>query len=59
MQIADAPGRGEPGSGAIDWPAVLGQIAQTGYTGALGIECQPTGPSVQAFAMIRELAARA
>lgn len=59
IQIADAPGRGEPGSGQIDWPATLQLIAQAGYAGALGIECQPTRPSAEAFALIRELAARA
>lgn len=59
VQIADAPGRGEPGSGAIDWPAMLQLLAKAGYTGTVGIECQPTRPSAEAFALIRDLAARA
>ncbi len=43
IQIADAPGRGEPGSGQIDWPAMLSLIKSVGYTGLLGLECSPTG----------------
>lgn len=58
IQIADAPGRGEPGSGQIDWPAMLGLIESVGYTGALGLECSPTGPdTVAALAYIRDLCA--
>lgn len=59
VQIADAPGRGEPGSGAIDWPAMLRLVAQSGYAGPIGIECQPTGDTAIAVALIRELAAAA
>ncbi len=43
IQIADAPGRGEPGAGEVDWPAMLGLIESAGYKGALGLECSPTG----------------
>ena len=60
VQIADSPGRGEPGSGSIDWPRMLSLIAATGYTGPLGVECSPTGPSTaEALAAIRELVAAA
>jgi len=58
IQIADAPGRGEPGSGTIDWPAMLKLIESVGYTGVLGLECSPTGPdTVQALAHFRALTA--
>lgn len=58
IQIADAPGRGEPGSGKIDWPAMLKLIASTGYTGALGLECSPSGADTPAaLRAIRELCA--
>lgn len=39
IQIADAPGRGEPGSGKIDWPAMRKLIESVGYTGLIGLEC--------------------
>lgn len=55
IQIADAPGRGEPGSGAIDWAAMLGLIGQVGYKGVLGLECSPTRATAEALAMIRQL----
>ena len=45
VQIADVPGRGEPGSGRIDWPAMLGLLETSGYRGLVGVECVPTGPS--------------
>lgn len=59
IQIADAPGRGEPGSGQIDWPAMLKLIESVGYTGALGLECSPSGTDTPAaLAWFRELAAK-
>ncbi|MDE2302280.1 MAG: TIM barrel protein [Sphingomonadales bacterium] len=48
VQIADVPGRGEPGSGRIDWPAMLGLLETNGYRGLVGVECVPTGPSTPA-----------
>lgn len=57
VQIADAPGRGEPGSGKIDWRAALQMLDAAGYRGLIGIECQPTGPTPAALTFIRELAA--
>lgn len=57
VQIADAPGRSEPGSGNIDWSASLALLEQSGYRGLIGIECQPTGPTAAALAFIRERAA--
>jgi hydroxypyruvate isomerase len=57
VQIADAPGRGEPGSGSIDWPAALALLESAGYRGLIGVECQPTGPTAPALAYVQELAA--
>ncbi|MDE2410254.1 MAG: TIM barrel protein [Sphingomonadales bacterium] len=60
VQIADAPGRGEPGSGTIAWPAMLRLLAENGYAGPIGIECVPTLPSTaEALGLIRELCASA
>ena len=50
VHVADVPGRGEPGSGAIPWPAVLAALGTAGYRGPLGLECWPTGTPEQALA---------
>lgn len=42
IQVADFPGRGEPGSGQLDWPVLLQHIAASGYAGPIGVECYPT-----------------
>jgi hydroxypyruvate isomerase len=56
VQIADAPGRGEPGSGAIDWKARLHLLEEVGYRGVIGVECSPTSSSTgEALAYIRAL----
>ncbi len=55
IQIADAPGRAEPGSGAIDWPKQIAMLERLGYRGVIGIECLPNGASAEAFAYIRSL----
>jgi hydroxypyruvate isomerase len=58
IQIADAPGRGEPGTGAIDWPATWDLFDRVGYTGVVGIECYPTVAStVDALAYVQDIAA--
>ena len=57
VQIADAPGRGEPGSGAVDWPAQLGVLRSSGYDGPIGLEYFPTVASEESVKLIREVAA--
>ncbi|GAA4400161.1 hydroxypyruvate isomerase family protein [Tsukamurella soli] len=42
VQIADAPGRGEPGTGSLDLDALLGRLDRAGYTGYVGLEYKPT-----------------
>jgi len=44
VQIADAPGRGEPGTGEIPLPAYLEQLAAQGYQGYVGLEYKATRP---------------
>lgn len=59
VQIADVPGRGEPGSGAIDWAASLAVLRAAGYAGPIGLEFFPTTVTTEAVAFIRDVAARA
>lgn len=42
VQIADAPGRGEPGTGSIDIPGFLGRLEDVGYAGWVALEYKPT-----------------
>lgn len=58
VQVADAPGRGEPGSGTVDWPAIVALLEQVGYKGLVGAEFSPTGTDTPAaLARIRKLCA--
>jgi hydroxypyruvate isomerase len=47
LQIADAPGRGEPGTGEIDYEYLLPKIDELGYTGWVGLEYKPTRATVE------------
>jgi hydroxypyruvate isomerase len=42
VQIADSPGRGEPGSGGLDLMHYLTQLREHGYAGGIGLEYKPT-----------------
>jgi hydroxypyruvate isomerase len=49
VQIADNPGRNEPGTGRLDIDGHLRRIAATGYDGWVGLEYKPSGASADAF----------
>ncbi len=59
VQIADVPGRGEPGSGGIDWAAALTTIKASGYAGPVGLEYVPTVETTASIEYIRSVAADA
>jgi hydroxypyruvate isomerase len=42
VQVADSPGRGEPGTGEIHYPYVLAELEKLGYDGFVGLEYNPT-----------------
>jgi hydroxypyruvate isomerase len=52
VQIADAPGRNQPGTGTLDLDRHLAGIAAAGYDGWVGLEYQPTGASDDSFAWL-------
>ena len=55
VQIADSPGRGEPGTGEIHYPYVLGVLDELGYSGYVGLEYNPTTQTTEeSFAWIPE-----
>lgn len=47
VQVADLPGRGAPGTGNIDWKALLKVLSDGGYTGMLGMEFNLNGQSTR------------
>ena len=42
VQLADHPGRNEPGTGEIHYPRVLKELYDLGYRGYVGVECRPS-----------------
>lgn len=42
VQIADNPGRGEPGTGGLDLPTYLGRLQSAGYDGYVALEYKTT-----------------
>lgn len=49
IQFADVPGRGQPGTGGIDFVNLFEVIRQSGYLGWCGAEYRPQGPSANSF----------
>jgi len=47
IQLADNPGRGEPGTGEINYPWLFKHIDAAGYTGWIGCEYKPRGETVE------------
>jgi hydroxypyruvate isomerase len=46
VQLADHPGRHEPGTGRLDLAGVLAALRDTGYAGAVGLEYLPSGATL-------------
>ncbi|MBB3177520.1 hydroxypyruvate isomerase [Variovorax sp. Sphag1AA] len=47
IQLADNPGRGEPGTGEINYPWLFKHIDSIGYDGWIGCEYKPRGTTVE------------
>jgi hydroxypyruvate isomerase len=55
VQLADSPGRGEPGSGAIDFVEVLTGLDSVGYAGTMAAEYVPTTTTVASLSAFAAL----
>jgi hydroxypyruvate isomerase len=55
VQIADAPGRGQPGAGSLPLGEHLAQLAGVGYDGWVALEYNPTGPTADSFGALPPL----
>jgi len=54
IQVADVPGRCEPGTGEINYPAIAAVLEELGYRGTVGLEAWASGDSEQALARFRD-----
>ncbi len=52
LQLADNPGRHEPGSGEINYPFLFGLIDSLGYPGWIGCEYKPAAGTRQGLAWL-------
>ena len=52
-QVADVPGRCEPGTGEINYPAIAKALRDMGFSGTVGMEAWAAGDSVAALEAFR------
>jgi hydroxypyruvate isomerase len=50
VQLADNPGRNEPGTGEINFPFLLDDLDRIAYAGWVGCEYKPSARSEDSFA---------
>jgi hydroxypyruvate isomerase len=54
-QLADHPGRNEPGTGEIYYPRVMRQLKELGYTGYVGLELRPKTTELAAAIAVNKM----
>ena len=54
VQVADVPGRCEPGTGEISYPAIARALDEIGYRGTVGLEAFASGDSEVALTRFRD-----
>jgi hydroxypyruvate isomerase len=52
VQVADCPGRHQPGTGELNWPFVLREIEAAGYRGPIGLEYVPEPDTMASLAAL-------
>lgn len=55
IQIADVPGRHQPGTGEIDFRRFFDAVDRSGYKGWVVLEYIPEGPTAEGFGLLRDL----
>ncbi|MDP2081083.1 TIM barrel protein [Pseudotabrizicola sp.] len=53
VQVADNPGRFEPGTGEMNWPMIARALHDMGYAGPVGMEAYAKGTAEDALAAFR------
>ncbi|HJS76771.1 MAG TPA: 2-oxo-tetronate isomerase [Burkholderiales bacterium] len=53
IQLADVPGRHEPGTGEINFDFLLGRLDALGYSGCVGCEYNPSGDTLEGLKWAR------
>lgn len=53
LQLADNPGRNEPGSGEINYPFLFDYIDKLGYTGWIGCEYKPATTTMNGLGWVK------
>jgi hydroxypyruvate isomerase len=54
IQVADVPGRCEPGTGEVHYPAIARALRDLGYDGVVGLEAWASGDDRVALDRFRE-----
>jgi hydroxypyruvate isomerase len=55
IQIADVPGRHQPGTGEINYPFLMRAIENAGYQGYVGLEYTPDGKSEDSLGWLQDV----
>lgn len=54
IQIADNPGRHQPGTGEINYPFIFDEIDSLGYDGYIGLEYVPANGTRDSLSWVKE-----
>jgi hydroxypyruvate isomerase len=55
IQVADVPGRHEPGTGEINYEHIFGVLREQGYRGFVGLEYTPLVDAIASLKAVRAL----
>ncbi len=55
IQVADVPGRHQPGTGLVDWKLLFDALESLDYEGFVGLEYIPEGPTESGFGLLKEM----